>query len=140
MIPAPTLAKLEALRQRQRDRAERDLAFARAAHLRFEQQRRAWRDRLGGEAEAAGDDLRPLGRWLEASHARERATAVQAAQMKQAVSQAEAAYHAADRALEQARSLQQQARAAARRAALVEDQRRLDDLRPRPPLDGGDAC
>jgi hypothetical protein len=138
VIPSATLEKLAHLRARQKDATWRHLNLVRAAHRDFERQRRGWRDRLAAETAVAEGDPLALARWVEASHARERATAERATQMRQVVAAAEAAHQAADLALEQVRTLQREARSAVRRAAQAEAQRRLDDFGSGPRRDGSD--
>jgi hypothetical protein len=126
------LAELERLRRRERDEAERRLIEARTALAACENRRRGWRRRLETEADVAarGDDRAGLSRWVEASRARERALAAEAAHLAEAFAGAQKAQRAAELKLEQIQTLLTGAREARRRDALRREQRWLDDLKP----------
>ncbi len=132
MTEPAALARLEQLRRRARDTAQRRLVEARAAHAAFEQRRLGWRARIEAEAERA-EDPTSLPRWLEGCRVRERALADEAARLAAAVAEAERAYRDARLAVEQIETLRAHAREAERREALRREQRWLDDLGPMKP-------
>ncbi|TVQ34955.1 MAG: hypothetical protein EA356_08865 [Geminicoccaceae bacterium] len=141
MTRASSLRTLQQWRERQRDAAHAALGNAQRTLAAFEAKRKAWRQQIGAEAAPRDGDapgLALLG-WVEAARTREWRGEAEAAQLRLAVREADAAFRAADLALEQLTQLQQRQAARDRQDAARRLQKRVDDLQRGGMLDDAGA-